>query len=167
MTTGTAGQVTVRQVTVPTAARAHSTLARIDYDDAFLVETGQAQDRTAEQWARAVLEGAPQRTRNSLSKGWAALGLRLDATQPDRSVLGWEVRRSTPDLALLGASGRLGISGELLFSRQQDALLFATFVRLGNPIARGLWAPIAPRHVQIVRNLLEQAFGLERHPSQP
>jgi hypothetical protein len=42
-------------------------------------------------------------------------------------VLGWEVRRSSPDVALLGASGRLGLSGELLFERQQQHTpLFAT-----------------------------------------
>jgi hypothetical protein len=146
---------TVRQVTLPPAAGALSTLARVDYADAFLVETGPAHDRTGEQWARAILEGAPASTRNALSRGWAALGLRLGSTESDRLVLGWEVRRSTPDFALLGASGRLGLSGELLFGRQQHTLLFATFVHLENRIARGLWARIAPRHRQVVRGLLE------------
>jgi hypothetical protein len=106
-------------------------------------------------------------TRNALSRGWSALGLRLGSTQPDRFVLGWEVRRSTPDVALLGASGRLGLSGELLFERQQHTLLFATFVQLENRIARALWARIAPRHRQVVRDLLEQANRPERRPRQP
>ena len=73
-------------------------------------------------------------------------------------MLGWEVRRSTPDVALLGASGRLGLSGELLFECQQHTLFFATFVQLENRIARALWAGIAPRHRQVVRDLLEQAI---------
>jgi len=150
---------TVRQVTPPPAARALSTLCHVDYEDAFLVETGPAQDRTGEQWARAILEDAPMSTRNALSRGWSALGLRLGSTQPDRFVLGWEVRRSTPDVALLGASGRLGLSGELLFECQQHTLLFATFVQLENRIARALWAGIAPRHRQVVRDLLEQAIA--------
>ena len=68
---------TVRQVPLPPAARALSTLPRVDYEDAFLVETGPAQDRTAEQWARAILEDAPASTRNALSRGWSRLGLRL------------------------------------------------------------------------------------------
>ena len=155
-------QGTVRQVTVPAAARAHSTLDHIAYDDAFLVETGQAQDRTAEQWARTILEDAPEKTRNGLLKGWATLGLRLDSTRADRFVLGWEVRRSTPDLVLLGASGRRGLSGELLFERQPGTLLFATFVQLENRLARGLWSVIASRHVQVVRYLLERASGQEQ-----
>ncbi len=157
----------VRQVTPPPAARALSTLSHVDYEDAFLVETGPAPDRTGEQWARAILEDAPMRTRNALSRGWSALGLRLSSTQSDRFVLGWEVRRSTPDVALLGASGRLGLSGELLFEHQQHTLFFATFVQLENSIARALWAGIAPRHRQVVRDLLEQATCPERHPRQP
>jgi hypothetical protein len=58
----------VRQVTLPSAARTLSTLSHVDYEDAFLVETGPAQDRTGEQWARAILEGAPTSTRNTLSR---------------------------------------------------------------------------------------------------
>ena len=161
---------TVRQVTLPPAARALSTLPRVDYEDAFLVETGPAQDRTAEQWARAILEDAPASTRNALSKGWSRLGLRLGSTQSDRLVLGWEVRSSTPDAALLGASGRLGLSGELLFQRQPHTLFFATFVHLENRIARTLWAAIASRHRQVVRDLLEQAsdrYGATAGTSRP
>ncbi len=72
-------------------------------------------------------------------------------------MLGWEVRRSTPDVVLLGASGRRGLSGELIFERQPDALLYATVVHLENPMARGLWAGIAPRHRRIVQDLLQAA----------
>jgi hypothetical protein len=157
----------VRQVTPPPAARGLSTLSHVDYEDAFLVETGPAQDRTGEQWARAILEDAPMSTRSALSRGWSALGLRLGSTQSDRFVLGWEVRRSTPDIALLGATGRLGLSGELLFECQQHTLLFATLVQLDNRIARTVWARIAPRHRQVVRDLLEQAncrSGAQRQP---
>ena len=77
-------------------------------------------------------------------------------------MLGWELRRSTPDVALLGASGRFGLSGELLFERQRHSLLFATFVQLENAIARALWTAIASRHRQVVRDLLEQASARNR-----
>jgi hypothetical protein len=150
----------VRQITLPEEARLLSTL-RIDYHDAFLAGTGPDQGRTGEQWARAVLEGAPARTRNALSRGWFALGLRLGPVASGQRVLGWEVRRSTPDAALLGADGRLGLAGELLFLRQPGTLLFATFVRLDNPAARALWAGISARHRQVVARLLEQAIPPE------
>lgn len=80
-----------RQVASPPAARALNMLSHID-DEGRLVETGPAQDRTGEEWVRAVLEDAPMSTRNALSMGWFALGLRLGSTRSDRSVLGWEVR---------------------------------------------------------------------------
>jgi hypothetical protein len=111
----------VPQVAVPPAARTLSTLSHIDYEDAFLVETGPAQDRTGERWARAILEDAPIIMRSSLRWGWFALGLQLGSTRSDRHVLGWEVRRGSSDVALLGASSRLGLPAELLCRRQRQA----------------------------------------------
>lgn len=102
----------VHQVPVPAAARALGTLPRVDYEDAFLVEIGPTHGRTGEQWAPAILEGAPMGMRRRLRWGWFALGLQLGSTRSDQLVLGWEVRRSTPDFALLGASSRLGLPAE-------------------------------------------------------
>lgn len=158
---------TVRQVEVPSTARALCTLSHVDYEDAFLVEIGPVQDRTAEQWARAILEDAPAIMRSALLRGWSALGLRLGPTRSDGFVLGWEVRRSTPDFALLGASSRLGLPAELLFKRQQQRLLFATFVQQENRIARAIWAGVEPVHRPIVRDVLEQASCRERRRRQP
>jgi hypothetical protein len=147
----------VRQVALPPAARALSTLSHVDYEDAFLVETGQAQDRTAENWARAILEDAPIIMRSALLWGWSALGLKLGSTRSDRFVLGWEVRRSTPDFVLLGAGSRVGMPAELLVERRQQTLLFATLVQKQNQIARAMWAGVEPVHRPVVRYALEQA----------
>lgn len=144
----------VRQAAVPSTARTDSTLAHVDYEDAFVVETGSARERTGEEWARAMLEGAPLATRRALRRGWWTLGLRLGSTGSDRLVLGWEVRRSDADRALLGAPGRLGISGELLLEPGQDTLLFATLVQLDNPVARLVWRGIAPYHRHVVQHIL-------------
>jgi hypothetical protein len=146
----------VRQVAVPPPARRLSTLFHADYEDAFLVETGEAESRTAEQWARAILEGPPGIMQSAVAAGWFALGLRLGSTHSDGRVLGWEVRRSSPDFVLLGASSRIGMPAEVLFKRQPHALLFATFVQQENPLARAMWAGIAPVHRQVVRQALEQ-----------
>jgi hypothetical protein len=133
-----------------------ATLARIDYEDAFLVDIGLAQDRTAEQWAREMLEAAPVSTRRALTRGWSGLGLRLGPAQSDQHVLGWEIRHSDPDAVLLGARGRLGLSGELIFQRSPRSLLYATVVQLENRIARGFWAAIESRHRRVVQDLLER-----------
>jgi hypothetical protein len=156
----------VRQVKMPPAARTRSTLPHIDYEDAFLVKTGAAQERTGEQWARATLEGAPAIVARKLRWGWFALGLKLGSARSDRFVLGWEVRHSTPDFALLAASSRLGMPAELLFERQQDTLFFATFVQQRNAIARAIWAAVEPMHRQVVPYLLERAARSQRGLSQ-
>jgi hypothetical protein len=148
----------VRGITVPPDARALSTLTHIDYEDAFLVDVGDTGERTAEQWARAIFDGAPGRVRRSLWVSWFALGLRLGSPRSPRHVLGWEVRRSKPDFALLGARSRIGMPAELLVKRQtRTQLLFDTFVQKENPLARAVWATIEPRHEPIVKHVMEQA----------
>jgi SnoaL-like protein len=144
----------VRQVALPPVARALSTLPRVDYSDAFLVEFGATQNWSAEQWARAVLDDAPVAIRTNLLLGWSAIGLK-PATRG--SVLGWEIRVSTPDFVLLGRDSLIGMPGELLFKREPEALLFATFVHHANRIARKVWAAVEPTHVRIVRHVLELA----------
>jgi len=152
----------VRQIPCPSGARNRSTLAQVNYEDAFLVETGAVRGWTGEDWARAVLEGAPEGTRAGLVRGWRALGLRLGPIRSEEFVLGWEVRRSTPDLVLLGSTGRFGLSGELLFEPRRDSLLFATFVQLDNPATHAIWRCIAHRHRGVVRQLLGQAAAPHR-----
>jgi hypothetical protein len=147
----------VRQVPVPPEARRLSTLSHIDYADAFIVEIGSASDRTPEQWARVALDQAPISVRTKLLSGWSTIGLKLDIGGSAQSVLGWQIRRSTPEFVLLGADSRIGMPGELLFQLQQRALLFATFVEQRNALARAVWAAVKPVHVPVVRQVLEQA----------
>ena len=151
-----------RQVAVPAVARARCTLRHVDYEDAFAVELGSAQLRTAEKWARAILEDAPLAMRNGLRRGWLALGLKLDAVPPERSVLGWEVRRSTPDYVLLGADSRIGMPAELLVTRQKRAVRIATFLEHQSSAARAMWATFERAHRRIVPRVLVQAQGLDR-----
>jgi hypothetical protein len=147
----------VTQIPIPPEARARSTLGRIDYADAFVVDV--PDDKTAEEWARKTLEEAPAATRASLQSGWSSLGLRLDLTSSHPSILGWRIRENTPDHVLLGADGRLGLSGELLFERRVNQLHFSTFVKLSHVGARAVWAAIEPAHVRIVRGVLEGAVA--------
>jgi hypothetical protein len=149
----------VQEIGMPAEACALSTLSRLDYTDSFLAESRSGGDLTGEQWARVVLEDASDRTRKALSSGWFSLGLKLGPTDSEQHVLGWEVRRSTPDFALLGAGSRLGITAELLFKRQQGGLFFATLMRHDNSAARLIWAPIAAPHRRIVSGLLGQAVA--------
>jgi hypothetical protein len=146
---------TVSQILLPQDARALSTLARIDYEDAFAVAADVK--RSSEQWIRAVLQDAPPRVRRRLWLGWTALGLKLGPPWSSNRVLGWKVKRSGPAYVLLAADSWLGLRGELLFRTERRGLLFATFVQQTNPAARALWAAITPRHQQVVRSLLTHA----------
>lgn len=145
----------MRQIAVPDDARALSTLGRVDYADAFLVDIGAASRRHAEQLARVTLSGAPLELRTRLVTGWSAIGLKL--RRGGRSILGWTIRESTPDVALLGADSRIGMPGELLFKREGGALLFCTFVQHETPIARATWLATEPIHVPTVRAVLTKA----------
>jgi hypothetical protein len=145
----------VSQVGLPADARALSTLARIDYADAFIVDAGV--EHTAEQWARVVLQDPPLDVRTRLVLGWTALGLRLGPPWWAHRVLGWKVRQSRPDVLLLAAGSWLGIQGELLFRSEPHGLLFATFVQLNNVAARRVWAMVTPKHQLVVRSLLAHA----------
>jgi hypothetical protein len=147
----------VRQIAVPPTARALSTLSHIDYADAFLVEAGTARHWSAEQCARAVLEGAPLGVRSNLLLGWSTIGLKPAIGGSSRSILGWEIRLNKPEFVLLGLDSLIGMPAELLFKREHDALLFCTFVQQNNRIARAMWASVEATHARIVGNLLGQA----------
>ena len=150
-----------RQIAVPPAARALSTLRRIDYEDAFFVAASPGQEGSGEQWARAVLEGAPLMVRARLLRGWCLLGLRLGWPGSRRRILGWRIRRADPDFVLLSAGSRLGMPGELLFKREDSGLLFATFVQQRNSLARAIWGRAEPAHERVVSSLLTQAARRE------
>jgi hypothetical protein len=147
--------VCVRQVEVSQSARDLATLARVDYEDSFLLDVGSARDDSGEDWARAVLEGAPAELRKRLRWGWTALGLKRDRSPS--SVLGWSLRHSDGEFALLGAESRIGMPAELLLRPEGGELRFATFVEQRNAAARMLWELIGPRHRRVVPYLLDRA----------
>lgn len=147
----------VREVAVSPAITSRSTLPRVDYADAFVVEPGPPPDETPEQWVRAFFAGTPESTRAALRRGWASLGLRVGSPDAEDLVFGWSVRRSERDLALLGAESRVGMPAELLVERRNGTLLFATLVAHRNPLVRLVWAAVAPGHRRVVHRLLERA----------
>jgi hypothetical protein len=135
------------RVPVPRAARALGELARVDYEDAFTIETAAAGERTAAEWAQAIVEGASPSAGARAWSAFAAVGV----------LPRWEPRRSAPDFALLGGSARVGLAAELLFKVERDTVLFATFVQLRNPFARALWAGLVHVHRRVAPYLLEHA----------
>ncbi|VEG41496.1 Protein of uncharacterised function (DUF2867) [Mycolicibacterium flavescens] len=159
MTRTPASDRRVQQIRPPEALLTTSALGRIDYADAFEVGIEHPLDCSAEDWMRTILEGAPVHMRIRLLSAWSAIGLKLRPPGSSRTILGWPIRATVADSVLLGAHSRVGMPGELLLRRRDGGLLFATFVRQDNPIARKLWSTIEDSHVQTVRSLLERVRG--------
>jgi hypothetical protein len=147
--------VTVEHVAPTRAIRDRSTLPSVEYADAFVVRVAGAPDWTAEHWARTVLEGAPAGHRSALRRGWTALGL-TEVTGP-QSILGWQIRHADPDTVLIGRASRIGMPGELLFTRRPDGVSFSTLVHHQTVLTRALWAAVRPGHVRTVSALLARA----------
>jgi hypothetical protein len=152
----------VSALTLPPDARALTTLSRIDYEDAFLLDAGV--ERPADEWVRAMLNEAPLIVRTRLVAGWLALGLNLRAPWSAHRVLGWKVQHSDPKFVLLAADSWLGLRGQLLFRSEPRGLLFATFIQQNNPLVRSLWVKITERHQQVVQSLLIHAARREAVP---
>src|SRR3954466_898856 len=148
----------VRPVALPAEIRRLTGLPRLDYSDCVVADGVPASERSAEDWARAVIEGASARTRSVLRHAWALLGVRLGSADDPSLVLGWPVRRRGPDLVVLAAGSPIGIDAEVLCRVQDDRLLMATFMHLKNPLARLTWALVAPSHQRIVPRLIRQAI---------
>ena len=147
----------MREIDLPSQARALTALSRVDYTDCFILESARVRDRTGEEWARALLEEAPSGTRNALRRGWRALGVRLGSTADDRLVLGWLVRSSSPDFALLGAKSVFGMEAEVLIKREPNGVLAATLMKFNNPLVRMFWTGFSFQHRRVLRHLLVRA----------
>lgn len=152
-----AGEITVKEVEAPADVLALSTLARVDYRDGFRLELHDGPRLSGEEWAREMLEGASPETQRSLRRGWPLLGLKMAPPGAAGAILGWHIRHSDADYALLGAESRIGMPAELLFRPEPDGLFFATMINQRNPFVRLLWAPIGPPHRRVVPALMRGA----------
>ncbi|GAA2786581.1 hypothetical protein [Saccharopolyspora taberi] len=151
---------TAREIAVPQDMRTLSALSRIDYENAIRVEFDGAGDRTAQQWFRAILEGAPAELREALVSGWSSvLGLRLGPLDSDRHVLGWPIRHSTPDEVVLSTSSDDGLHGELVVQRTPDAVLTGSFIRLDTAAVRRKWNEVLYQHTPAMCQLLDGAVS--------
>lgn len=147
----------VRQIDLPPASEAHCTLSRVDYTDAFMVDTSGGRSVSAEQWARMILEDAPLRFQRTAPWAWRALGLERGPLSSATSILSWPIKSRSDDVVLLSARGRLGMSAELLVEHRPDGLLFSTMIELRNRAVRLEWAAITATHQRIVQDLLLRA----------
>jgi hypothetical protein len=129
------------------------------YADAFEFRLAQRDDRTAEEWVRAGLEGAPALVR------WLVpfvhrhvLRLRLGPPGDRDHVMGWRIAAAAPDVVRLEASGSL--ADAVIVGRRVDPTCtsLTTALRYRKPApARTVWAFVGPLHRRIAPLLLQRA----------
>jgi hypothetical protein len=131
---------------------------RPDYADTFEVRTPEPDDRTAEQWIRAGLEGAPGWMRRVILVAHRhVLGFRLGPQDAPDHVLGWRIASSTPDVMRLEAASGL-LRGALVARRVDPSCVrLTTMLFFRRPPARVIWAVVGPLHRRIAPFLLARA----------
>src|SRR5947209_15325772 len=97
--------VKARQVEVPEEARALDTLTDPSWTYACELASSDAGRRSAEGWARAVIEGGPRSLRWFIVTGWiVGLRLRLGPRRSPALVAGWEIVSNTPTAVILAVA---------------------------------------------------------------
>jgi len=152
---------TVRQLGINDDLLLVTTLSDVLYVDAHILETPHARERTAEQWARAIVEDVTETMREQLTAAWAAIGLDL-APAAAGTVAGWRITASTSERVLLQANSGLGFWGELAVTVTDGSVQLATFVTMRDAQARDAWFRVVPAHLAFVRSLLERAEDTPR-----
>jgi hypothetical protein len=137
---------------VPARARELAGLDRVDYADAFAVQT--AATRTPTQWVRSVEETAPTLMR-LVRLVHHGLGLRLAPLGSAGHVFGWEVVDSSHDEAVLSVEGRI-VTPRIVALTSPGKVVIATLLRFEHVTARPIWASVAPVHRAVARYLLDR-----------
>jgi hypothetical protein len=161
---GREGEHTVSTVVgltnVPDTIRDLDTLASADYADLFTATTSGATEKSAEEWARAVLEGTP--TGRSAPRLWRLLGLGLGPTPSADFVQGWKIAARGENWIRIEASSWCMTAHAVLLVDDGHVSL-ALFVRYDRPIAALIWSAVSVMHRRAVPVMLRQA--LEAHAS--
>jgi len=130
-----------------------SELSPIQYREAFAVQV--TEQRTPEEWARSLLEGAKPRKRTAMLTTWGLLRLKLGPPGSPEHVLGWRVHSRGERAVVLALRNRAGLEARIVLSATGHRLVHTMVVRNDHWYWRLLWAALAPRHREFVRGLLQ------------
>jgi hypothetical protein len=144
------------RVTPPTTGST-TALQEHDFACAYEVVVAPGDNRSSEQWARAVWEGAPAPLRWFMLAGWRlVLGLRLGPRHSPDHILGWRIVDRGPDgTACQLRSGFLHAHN--VFCKADGTFVWSTFVTYERPIGRVIWPPASLLHRLLVRIALRRA----------
>jgi hypothetical protein len=131
---------------------------RCDYADAFEVALPSADGRSAEELVRAGLQNVPRWLGATvLFAHRHVLRFDLAPLAAPNHLLGWEIAERASDRITLRATGPL-LDGVLVAKRiPPSTAVLETFVSYRRPVARMVWAAVAPIHRAVVPVLLRRA----------
>jgi len=164
------------EVPVPEQVAHLRMFARVDYEDAFCIDTNIA--RTPRQWLRAFIEDAPLWFQVSwIGAALTVLGAKVGPMHGPDHVLGWRVHYDRPDLFATGLDSIGGLRARLVALTPPGQALIATQISLDTAYARTLWPAIRRGHRHFAPYLLDRAAtrpvrpadsiaGRARHPRQ-
>jgi hypothetical protein len=147
---------------IPEAIHCLDTLASPDYVDLFIARTSGATDKSAEEWARAVLEDTP--TGRSAPVLWRRLGLRLGPTPSPDYIQGWKILDRGDDWIRIEATSWF-MTAHAVVHVDDGQVSIALFVRYDRPIAATIWPPVSVMHRRAVPVMLGEA--VKASPSRP
>lgn len=130
-----------------------------DYTDVFEVTLAGVDALSAEQWSRAVLEGAPRPVRWFLLTGWrAVLGLRLGPPSSPDHVLGWRIASNDAEMIRLESHSSL-MTAWLILRVTGSTVVLSTNVDYARRMSRPLWAAVGPIHRRTIPYLLGRGLS--------
>jgi hypothetical protein len=128
-----------------------------DWSCGFSVEVPSRDERSPEEWARAIWEDAPVAMRWLTVAGWRfVLGLRLGPRHSPDHVLGWRIIRRVRDETVVELES-VFLTAHNVFRRDGTSLLWSTFVQYDRPIAALIWRPASLLHRSLARYALRRA----------
>lgn len=141
---------------VPEAVRPLTTFTDPDYVDLFTVATPGVAGRSAEEWARAILEYAGGRPARML---WRLMGLRLGPRHSPHYIHGWKIAACGENwIRVDTASWYMTAQAVCLVEDRQVS--FSLSLRYDRSSAALLWAIVSSTHQRAVPGMLRQALGL-------
>jgi hypothetical protein len=145
---------------VPERVRSLCTFDAPDYIDSFTLHTPVAQERSAEGWARAVLEEAAV-SRRSARRLWQAIGLRLGPRPYSAAYIqGWAIAANGNDWLRLETQSWY-LSAQAVCLVDDEGISLSLSLRYDNgPVGKFVWTFVEGPHQRAVPIMLRQAAAL-------
>jgi len=149
----------VRSVRVPSPTEGSIGVPdEYDFGCAYEVAIAPGDNRTSEEWARAVWEGAPTPLRWFMVVGWRfVLGLRLGPRSSPDHILGWRIVHLDPDVTVCKLRSGVLSASNVFRKVDGEVFVWSTFVVYTRPMARVIWPLVSSSHRLLVRIALRRA----------